>query len=68
MGDYNFALQVIENFLKHQAKRSTKYALKGELPMIISGKYFLHNTTYGSADSTFLFPWALREYVYGYWR
>ena len=65
MGDYNFALQVIENFLKHQAKRSTKYALKGELPMIISGKYFLHNTTYGSADSTFLFPWALREYVYG---
>jgi glycogen debranching enzyme len=31
--------------------------------MIISGKAFLHSTTYGSADSTFLFPWAIREYV-----
>jgi glycogen debranching enzyme len=31
--------------------------------MIISGKAFLHTTTYGSADSTFLFPWAIREYV-----
>ena len=33
--------------------------------MIISGKAFLHNTTFGSADSTFLFPWAIREYVLG---
>jgi glycogen debranching enzyme len=32
--------------------------------MIISGKAFLHNTTFGSADSTFLFPWIIREYVY----
>ena len=32
--------------------------------MIISGKAFLHSTTYGSADSTFLFPWSIREYVY----
>jgi glycogen debranching enzyme len=32
--------------------------------MIISGRAFLHNTTYGSADSTFLFPWAIREYVF----
>src|ERR671914_2081890 len=31
--------------------------------MIISGRAFLHNTTFGSSDSTFLFPWALREYV-----
>jgi glycogen debranching enzyme len=31
--------------------------------MIISGRAFLHNTTFGSADSTFLFPWAIREYV-----
>lgn len=63
MGDYNFALAVIENFLRHQAKRTTDYALKGELPMIISGRAFLHNTTFGSSDSTFLFPWAIREYV-----
>jgi glycogen debranching enzyme len=33
--------------------------------MIISGKAFLHNTTFGSSDSTFLFPWAIREYVLG---
>src|ERR671911_256227 len=63
MGDYNFALAVIENFLRHQAKKTTDYALKGELPMIISGRAFLHNTTFGSSDSTFLFPWAIREYV-----
>ena len=31
--------------------------------MIISGKAFLHNTTFGSSDSTFLFPWAIREYI-----
>ena len=31
--------------------------------MIISGKAFLHTTTFGSADSTFLFPWAIREYA-----
>ena len=31
--------------------------------MIISGKFFLHNTTYGSADSTFLFPWAMRGLI-----
>jgi glycogen debranching enzyme len=30
--------------------------------MIISGKSFLHNSTFGSADSTFLFPWVIREY------
>jgi glycogen debranching enzyme len=65
LGEYNFALQVIENFLKHQAKLSSKHALRGELPMIISGKSFLHSTTYGSADSTFLFPWAIKRYVYG---
>ncbi len=65
LGEYNFALQVIENFLKHQAKPSSRNALRGELPMIISGKSFLHSTTYGSADSTFLFPWAIRQYVYG---
>ena len=63
MGDYNFALAIIENFLRHQAKRTSTVAMKGELPMIISGKAFLHNTTFGSADSTFLFPWAIREYV-----
>jgi GH15 family glucan-1,4-alpha-glucosidase len=63
MGDYDFALAVIENFLRHQAKRTTNSALKGELPMIISGKAFLHSTTFGSSDSTFLFPWAIREYV-----
>ena len=65
MGDYSFALAVIENFLRHQAKKTTSSALKGELPMIISGKAFLHNTTFGSSDSTFLFPWAIREYVLG---
>ena len=63
MGDYSFALAVIENFLRHQAKKTTTTALKGELPMIISGKAFLHSTTFGSSDSTFLFPWAIREYV-----
>ena len=63
MGDYGFALAVIENFLRHQAKKTTTTALKGELPMIISGKAFLHSTTFGSSDSTFLFPWAIREYV-----
>ena len=63
IGDYQFVLPVIHNFLSHQAKKSSKYATKGELPMIISGKSFLHSTTYGSADSTFLFPWAIREYV-----
>ena len=63
MGDYGFALAVIENFLRHQAKKTTTNALKGELPMIISGKAFLHSTTFGSSDSTFLFPWAIREYV-----
>jgi glycogen debranching enzyme len=64
MGDHNFVIAVIENFLRHQAKKSSNIALKGELPMIISGKAFLHNTTFGSADSTFLFPWAIREYVF----
>jgi GH15 family glucan-1,4-alpha-glucosidase len=63
IGDYAFAIAVIENFLLHQAKKTTKYAMKGELPMIISGKSFLHNSTFGSADSTFLFPWAIYEYV-----
>lgn len=64
LGDYDFVLSVLENFLKHQARRSTRSTIKGELPMIISGKAFLHNTTFGSADSTFLFPWSIREYVY----
>jgi GH15 family glucan-1,4-alpha-glucosidase len=63
VGSYRFARAVIDNFLKHQAKRTTKSAVAGELPMIISGKAFLHTTTFGSADSTFLFPWAIREYV-----
>jgi GH15 family glucan-1,4-alpha-glucosidase len=63
IGDYRFARSVIDNFLNHQAKNTTGSAVRGELPMIISGKAFLHNTTYGSADSTFLFPWAIREYV-----
>jgi glycogen debranching enzyme len=65
LGDYRFARSVIDNFFKHQAKKTTttKSAVPGELPMIISGKAFLHTTTYGSADSTFLFPWAIREYV-----
>lgn len=64
IGDYNFVLETIENFLRHQAKKNSKIAMKGELPMIISGKAFLHDTTFGSADSTFLFPWAIREYVF----
>jgi len=63
VGDYRFARSVIDNFLNHQAKNSTQAAMRGELPMIISGKAFLHSTTYGSADSTFLFPWAIRDYV-----
>ena len=63
IGDYHFARLVIDNFFRHQAKNTTETAVRGELPMIISGKAFLHSTTYGSADSTFLFPWAIREYV-----
>ena len=62
IGDYSFARTAIDNFLAHQA-RNVPGVTKGELPMIISGKAFLHSTTYGSADSTFLFPWAIREYV-----
>src|SRR5918994_428964 len=65
MGQYDFSLRVIENFLKRQAKHTHNGAVKGELPMVISGRSFLHTTTYGSADSTFLFPWAIREYVHG---
>ncbi len=64
LGDYGFVLDVLENFFRHQARRTTESATRGELPMIISGKAFLHNTTFGSADSTFLFPWIIREYVY----
>lgn len=64
VGDYRFVFRVIENFLRHQARKTSKSAIKGELPMLISGKSFLHSTTFGSADSTFLFPWAIREYVY----
>ena len=63
MGDYRFARQVIDNFLRRQAKTTLNGATAGELPMIISGKAFLHTTTFGSADSTFLFPWAIKEYV-----
>ena len=63
VGDYRFARSVVDNFFNHQAKNTTGSAVRGELPMIISGKAFLHSTTYGSADSTFLFPWAIREYV-----
>jgi GH15 family glucan-1,4-alpha-glucosidase len=63
IGDYRFVAATIDNFLRHQAKATTKVATKGELPMIISGRAFLHTTTYGSADSTFLFPWAIKEYV-----
>ena len=63
VGDYRFARSVIDNFLRHQSKKTTKSAVIGELPMIISGKAFLHTTTFGSADSTFLFPWAIREYA-----
>lgn len=65
MGQYDFSFRVIENFLKRQAKYTHNGAVKGELPMVISGRTFLHSTTYGSADSTFLFPWAIREYVQG---
>lgn len=63
IGDYKFAASTIDNFLRRQARMTTKDQIKGELPMIISGKAFLHMTTYGSADSTFLFPWAIQEYV-----
>ncbi|AIF84035.1 glycogen debranching enzyme [Candidatus Nitrososphaera evergladensis SR1] len=62
IGDYSFARTTIDNFLSHQA-RNVPGVTRGELPMIISGKAFLHSTTYGSADSTFLFPWAIREYA-----
>lgn len=65
IGDYRFAAAAIDNFLRRQARTTTKSATKGELPMIISGRAFLHATTYGSADSTFLFPYAIREYVVG---
>ncbi|MEO9294683.1 MAG: amylo-alpha-1,6-glucosidase [Nitrososphaera sp.] len=61
-GDYSFARNAIDNFLRRQAKGGNGVT-KGELPMIISGKAFLHSTTYGSADSTFLFPRAIKEYV-----
>lgn len=64
LGDYTFVLSVLENFIRHQARRTTRSTIKGELPMIISGKSFLHSTTFGSADSTFLFPWSIKEYVY----
>lgn len=63
LGDYQFSRAVIDNFLRHQARNTSNGAFAGELPMIISGKAFLHDTTYGSADSTFLFPWAIRQYV-----
>lgn len=62
VGDYSFAKDAIDNFLRHQSD-GAKDVTKGELPMIISGRAFLHSTTYGSADSTFLFPWAIRQYV-----
>jgi glycogen debranching enzyme len=62
IGDYFFARQVIDNFLRRQATGGNGVT-KGELPMIISGKAFLHSTTYGSADSTFLFPRGIKEYV-----
>ena len=57
-------LQPLRRFLAPQAKKTSTIAAKGEVPIIISGRAFLHNTTYGSADSTFLFPWAIREYVF----
>ena len=63
IGDYAFAKATIDNFLRHQANQKSKFALRGELPMIISGKAFLHGTTYGSADSSYLFPPAILEYV-----
>ncbi len=37
----------------------------GEVPMIISGKGFLHATSYGSIDATLYYPWLIREYVMG---
>jgi glycogen debranching enzyme len=64
LGDYQFVLSVIENFFRRQARRNSKAVNRGELPMIISGKAFLHSSTFGSADSTFLFPWVVKEYVY----
>lgn len=63
IGDYRFARSVIDNFLRHQAKKNIDGAVAGELPMIISGRAFLHSTTFGSADSTFLFSKAIRDYV-----
>jgi hypothetical protein len=63
IGDYRFTAKTIDNFIKRQARKTANGAFKGELPMIISGKSFLHSTTYGSADSTFLFPWAILHYV-----
>jgi hypothetical protein len=63
VGDYSFVRATIDNFLKHQATGTTDTGLKGELPMIISGKAFLHGSTYGSADSSYLFPPAILEYV-----
>lgn len=63
IGDYRFARSVIDNFLLHQAKKNVDGAVAGELPMIISGRAFLHSTTFGSADSTFLFSRAIKEYV-----
>ncbi|MGI0037855.1 MAG: amylo-alpha-1,6-glucosidase [Nitrososphaera sp.] len=63
IGDHVFARAAIDNFLRHQATQKSRSALKGELPMIISGKAFLHGTTYGSADSTYLFPPAILQYV-----
>src|SRR5919197_661481 len=64
IGDYCFVISTVENFLLRQAKKTSKIAMRGELPMIISGRAFLHNTSYGSADSSFLFPWAIKEYVF----
>jgi hypothetical protein len=63
IGDYKFTASTIDNFIKRQARKTGNGAFKGELPMIISGKSFLHSTTYGSADSTFLFPWAILHYL-----
>jgi glycogen debranching enzyme len=63
IGDYSFVRATVDNFLRHQARHTSTTALKGELPMIISGKAFLHGSTYGSADSTYLFPPAILQYV-----
>ncbi|HKU50126.1 MAG TPA: amylo-alpha-1,6-glucosidase [Nitrososphaera sp.] len=63
IGDYGFARAAIRNFLRHQAAATSRTAIRGELPMIISGKAFLHSTTFGSADSTFLFPPAILQYA-----